>query len=256
MLTPRAAFGAPPSPPGNDAAQKQNQAEGIAARAFDAYSKGDYNTAVALYQQALQIAPGAPLYFNLASIYDKKLSSPQQAIEYYRKCIGAPDVTSELTIKALARIDALSPKPSESAPQPPAKDEKPAGPPPSEPSADPGKTLRVGGLVTGGAGVATLAAGLSFGLIAVLKLNSARKVCDGRECTTQAGIDSMHAASNWANAATIVSIIGGAAIGIGAGLYLLSPKKTEPAPTTVTTVRLTPAIGPSLAGVSLSGAFF
>ena len=69
LLTPCAAFAEQPSPSGQDAAERQGEAEALAKRAFEAYSKNDYTTALALYQQALQIAPAAAIYFNIASIY-------------------------------------------------------------------------------------------------------------------------------------------------------------------------------------------
>src|SRR5262249_21344515 len=152
-----------------------------AARAFEAYKKGDYSAALSLYQAAIQITPAAALYFNVANIYDKKVPDPQLAIEFYRKCVSASDATPELTLKATARIQALTQelaqKQAAAPPQPPPKTEAPAAP---TPPADPGRPLRVAGLSVGAIGLATLAVGLGLGLDAKLKLDSARQVCNGK----------------------------------------------------------------------------
>src|SRR3954470_24579926 len=106
--TPAAALAQQPAPPAPESTEAQTPAEAVAARAFEAYKKGDYPSALSLYQAAIQVTPAAALYFNVANIYDKKLPDPQKAIEFYRKCVSATDVNPDLSLKATARIQALS----------------------------------------------------------------------------------------------------------------------------------------------------
>lgn len=269
LLAPRAALGDPPPPaPRAEGAAKapdapqhadvidgggaSRDAEAIAKRAFEAYSRGDYKTAVALYDQAIKLAPAAALYFNIASIYDKKLASPEQAVTYYRKCIGSPDTTTDLTLKSIARIQLLSQRQSDAAPPPP---QVKAAPPPV-PTEAPGHGQRVAGVVTGAVGLAVLGAGLGFGLNAKLKLDEARQGCDGKECFTQAGLDAMGAAWTSATVATALSAAGGVALGVGIGLYVFAPRHAEIPKGPRAALRLTPIISPTRAGFTLSGAFF
>jgi tetratricopeptide (TPR) repeat protein len=257
VLAPSAAFAEQPQS-GQDAGDKQNEAEALAKRAFDAYSKGDYTAALSLYQQALQISPAAALYFNIARIYDQKLPDPELAIEFYRKCLTAPDASPDLALKASARIQALNQELAQkrggSAPPSSGKEETPSTSP-SEPP-DPGKPLRITGIVVGSIGIAAVGAGAGFGIYAKTKLDTARESCKGATCTTQAGVDAMHSAWSSAKVATVLFIAGGASVGIGVGLYLLAPKKREPTSAMFTGLRLDPVLGPSQAGVNLSGTFF
>lgn len=268
LLAPRAALGDPPPPaPGAEGTAKtpdapqpsdmtdgggaSRDAEAIAKRAFEAYNRGDYKTAVALYDQALKLAPAAALYFNIASIYDKKLASPEQAITYYRKCLASPDTNADLTLKSIARIQLLSQRPSDAVPPPQVK----AAPLPV-PTEAPGHGMRVAGVVTGVIGLAVLGAGLGFGLNAKLKLDDARKDCDGKQCFTQAGFDAMGAASTSATFATALSSAGGVALGVGIGLYVFAPRRAEVLKGPRAALRLTPILSPTGAGFTLSGAFF
>lgn len=257
LLAPSAAFAEQPS--GQDTAERQSEAETLARRAFDAYSKSDYTSALSLYQQALQIAPAAAIYFNIASIYDKKLPDPELAIEFYRKCLTAPDASPDLALKASARIQVLNQevaqKRSGATGQSPTKPETPTTQPDQTP-AEPGRALRITGVVLGGLGIAAVGVGVGFGIDAKVKLDRARKVCTGATCKTQAGVNDMAAAGSSATGATVLWIAGGVAIGTGIALYILAPRKPEPTSAFIRGVRLDPVVSPSQAGLSLSGAFF
>jgi tetratricopeptide (TPR) repeat protein len=257
LLAPSAAFAEQPS--GQDTAERQSEAEALARRAFDAYSKSDYTSALSLYQQALQIAPAAAIYFNIASIYDKKLPDPELAIEFYRKCLTAPDASPDLALKASARIQVLNQelaqKRAGTTGQSSTKPETPITQP-DEPPAEPGRALRITGVVVGALGVAAVGVGSGFGIDAKVKLDRARKVCTAATCKTQSGVDDMKAAGSSATAATVLWIAGGVAIGAGIGLYLFAPRKPEPTSTSIRELRLDPVLGPTQAGLNLSGAFF
>src|SRR5262249_6928643 len=98
--------------------------------------------------------------------------------------------------------------------------------------------------------------GVGFGFTAKLDLESARETCDGRDCSTQAGFDDMNAAASSAKVATVVCIAGGVALAAGAGLYLLAPKEASSTSALPAGLQISPALGPSQAGLSLSGVFF
>jgi tetratricopeptide (TPR) repeat protein len=228
----------------------QAQAEAISAKAFDAYGKGDYAGALALYQQALQLAPAAALYFNVANIYDKKLPDPHLAIDFYRKCVSASDTTPELTLKATARIQALSqdlaPKTAAPKTAAPPKDEAAAG-------EDPGRSFRIAGGVILGVGAVGLGVGIGFGVDAKAKLDTANKSCTGAVCMNQAGVDAMNGANGSATASTAMFVTGGVLAATGIVLLAVAPSRKPAA--AATGFRVAPALAPGHAGVALLGSF-
>ena len=259
LFLPSAALAQQPSSPHSDPAAEQ--AESIASRAFEVYGKGDYAAALALYQQVLKITPAAAIYFNVGNIFDKKLGDPKQAIEYYRKCVAAPDVTAELSLKASARIEALrqdlaqkqAATPEVSAkPEKSAKAEDVVAPPPP---ADPSKMFKIGGGVALGVGAVALGVGLGFGADALTKVNRAKEVCEGARCTTQAGVDDMAGAGSSATASTALVLVGAVSAAVGVTLFVFAARKAPREPAKAG-LRLSPIAGPSQAGLTLSGSFF
>jgi tetratricopeptide (TPR) repeat protein len=238
---PAAPAAARPSP------EVQAQAEAISAKAFDAYGKGDFAGALALYQQALQLAPAAALYFNVANIYDKKLPDPHLAIDFYRKCVSASDTTPELTLKATARIQALSQDLTPKTAPPPKDKEEPA------PGEDPGRSFRIAGGVILGVGAVGLGVGIGFGVDAKAKLDTANKSCTGAVCMNQAGVDAMNGANGSATASTAMFVTGGVLAATGIVLLAIAPSR-KPA-TAATGLRVAPALAPGRAGVALLGSF-
>ncbi|MBU0554040.1 hypothetical protein KKF91_15310 [Myxococcota bacterium] len=69
--------------------------EALAEAGAAAYDAGDYVKAVGLYIRANQLEPNAPLIYNIAVIYERKIDDPQLAIQFYRRYIGSPDVDPE-----------------------------------------------------------------------------------------------------------------------------------------------------------------
>jgi tetratricopeptide (TPR) repeat protein len=240
---PAASPAAPPAPATPAAARPspevQAQAEAISA-------KGDYAGALALYQQALQLAPAAALYFNVANIYDKKLPDPHLAIDFYRKCVSAADTTPELTLKATARIQALSQDLAPKTAAPP-KLEEPA------PGEDPGRSFRIAGGVILGVGAVGLGIGIGFGVDAKAKLDTANKSCTGAVCTDQAGVDAMNGANGSATASTAMFVTGGVLAATGIILLAVAPSRKPAA--AATGLRVAPALAPGRAGVALLGSF-
>lgn len=147
---------------------------------------------------------------------------------------------------------------------------EPADPPAPRLRADPEEPRRQGrrtlAYVVGGSGLAVVATSLIVGALASSKwseaqdhcedLNSARLSCD------QEGVDLADSASSLGTLSTVTFVVGAAAVGAGAYLYVTS-RPTEVAPGGHATARrrasrvtaLVPAVGPHQAGLVLQGGF-
>jgi hypothetical protein len=112
--------------------------------------------------------------------------------------------------------------------------------------------LRLGGWVMVGAGVAGLAVGTVFGLVASSKLSAPQ--CD--ESTKQCDPGVVSSANSAATVSTVGFVAGGALVAGGLALVLLAPRSTRPsAAASGMRVGIAPAGGPSSAGLSVSGAW-
>jgi hypothetical protein len=91
-----------------------------------------------------------------------------------------------------------------------------------------GKTQRVVGLVAGAVGVAGLAAGGVFGVLASSSWKTAQRECpDHTGCSSQAMTDRSHAVTD-ATVATVGFIAGGVLLASGLTLYLSAPRGDSP----------------------------
>jgi hypothetical protein len=84
---------------------------------------------------------------------------------------------------------------------------------------------RVVALVAGGVGVAGLAAGGVFGVMAMQKKQEAEKVCP-HDCPDQGGVDKWHTATTFGTVSTIAFAAGGALVAGAAVLWFTSPKRS------------------------------
>jgi hypothetical protein len=103
-----------------------------------------------------------------------------------------------------------------------------AGPPPDT---NPGGTQRVLGLVAGGVGVAGLALGTVFGVLASSSFSAAKKDCPMHPtCTStqQNAVDEQKTASGDATISTVGFIAGGVLAATGAVLFFTAPKASSP----------------------------
>jgi len=174
---------------------------------------------------------------------------------------GQAPVTQKLVVverdharKERVAMTALTPAPT---PSPP-----PAAPPaaPPAPAADVGRsggmsTLRLLGLVSGGVGVAGLAAGGVFGVMTGSAWNSQKSDCaSATNCAHHDQAVSDHATlTTDSTVATIGFVAGGALLAAGAVLFLVGgPGHVEPAASGLVVI---PGIAPGGAGLSLHGAF-
>jgi tetratricopeptide (TPR) repeat protein len=130
----------------------------------------------------------------------------------------------------------------------------------SAPLADPGRTRRLIGLGTAGAGavaiviagITTLRAHSDYDHALHGYCNDAPDMCD------PTGLSRTHSARHRANIATVVTLLGAAAVGGGLYLYFTNPEMAagpERAARAGHALYLAPAIGGDGAGVVLGGAF-
>lgn len=239
LLAPSRALAEQPLDENHQTKQRAAQSEQLAVQGFTAYQAGEYERAIQFYNQALEAHPAAALYFNIARIYDTKLAAPDKALEYYRKTLEAPEVTEALAEKSLARIRVLSAtleqtKPAEGkakSPEPVTTTEPeptPADRPSQAAVEDQGTTSKRStqktiGYVVGITGLVAAGAGLGLGGWALVERDQARESCDGNQCTTQDGVDSMSTAYDLATAATVALAAGGALAAVGFGMVLFAP---------------------------------
>ena len=169
----------------------------LARQAFEdgkkAYTAGDYDKAIDLFRQAYEYRDDAALLFNIGQAYRQK-GDAQMAIFYYRAYVRErPKARNRAEVEALiAELSRLPPSAPPAPPQvvepapvvrpplqaaaalppPPVPESLPElGPPPFATARDddvppprPGRSLMVGGLVSGAAGAAAFATGIVFAL--------------------------------------------------------------------------------------------
>jgi len=106
---------------------------------------------------------------------------------------------------------------------------------------------RTGALVAGGVGVAGLAVGSIFGLIAKSKHDQAGQFCDGTTCTSQRGVDLKSEAVTAGNISTVAFITGAVGLAAGAALWVTAGPDASRA--------ATPQLGVGLGSVVVRGTF-
>jgi hypothetical protein len=113
-----------------------------------------------------------------------------------------------------------------------------------------GATQRLWGYGLGGAGIAGLAGGAVFGLVALGASNDSKNECAISNCQNHQAAQNDHdKAATFSTASTVAFIAGGALVALGATLVLSAPHDGHMA------LRLTPSVGPSVANLALQGAF-
>jgi hypothetical protein len=125
----------------------------------------------------------------------------------------------------------------------------PVAPPPPAPASTgtPGSTQRVVGVVLGSVGLAGLAAGSVFGLLAKKHLDDSNGHCTGAVCDST-GVSAVSDARSSATVSTIAFIAGGALLAGGVVVYLVAPRSGR-------SVGLAPGAGPSATGLTLTGSW-
>ena len=112
-------------------------------------------------------------------------------------------------------------------------------------------TLRLAGLIGGGAGVAGLVVGGIFGLVASSKWSSAKTDCGAGCGPTAPAQQEKSSAQSAATVSTVSFVLGGALAAGGLALFLMAPSRSESA----AWVQFVPAVGARGGGVLLRGGF-
>jgi hypothetical protein len=115
----------------------------------------------------------------------------------------------------------------------------PQPPPTSEPRGDGQRTV---GLWVGGVGIAGLAVGSVFGVLATTTWNTAQK---------DQSNDEEHTASTYATVSTVAFVAGGVALATGAVIWLTAPRSSPGS----TSAALVPTVETGGGGVSIVGQF-
>jgi serine/threonine-protein kinase len=153
--------------------------------------------------------------------------------------VGAPSTPAPTPASA-----PLAPAPAAQTPAAPGAD--------TSPRESDGSSRRGIGLVVGAVGLAGLVTGSIFGVVALSKDSASKTDCPSSPCpnTPQGaqGLQENDSAKSAAGISTIALIAGGALVATGAVLYLTAPKAQSSA-----SLRVTPLIGPSVAGVGIGG---
>jgi tetratricopeptide (TPR) repeat protein len=245
-------------PPGADVALSER----YAARAFEAYKRKDHQSAIALYQKALEASPSADILYNIARIYDLGLRDRALAISFYSRYVNDPGAipnrievaTKRLAELRAAELAAVAPPPAQPAastavvaPQPPPMAASPV-------VDDSSPALTTGAIIAGSAGLIGVGLGVGFGLAARSDLEESDRYCDGNRCTSQIGVEAAKDASREANVATVGFAAGGALLALGAVLWIVSDGGSEH-PELAPELAWTPYIGPNQLSLAFSGSF-
>jgi serine/threonine-protein kinase len=165
-----------------------------------------------------------------------------------RRTWQAQAVVEGPAAKASIEVPALAANTSSPVPAPPAPVPGSPGPetPPPAPSS-PGSTQRVLGVVVAGVGLAGIAVGSVFGVLAGGHKSDAGPHCSGTLCDAT-GISDLADARTAATVSTIGFIAGGALLAGGVVLYLVAPRGPSS-----TGLVVAPGSAGSMAGLTLRG---
>jgi hypothetical protein len=166
--------------------------------------------------------------------------------------LGKKPWSSAFTVKSAATTPMLVPV-LESAPAQPAADAAKTTSQGQTASAEPrdGKSQRTVALIVGGVGVAGVAVGTVFGLMANANNSKADPLCSTSDHCTDEGKSYVDTAHSQATVSTVAFAIGGAGLLGGTILWLTAPRAQERGPS----VGVVPTVGPDGAGLFARGRF-
>jgi len=245
----------------------KQMAKQLTKAGLEAQDAGDYDRAITLYKQAYAQSPHPVLVANIALAH-RLAGRNDEALTYYeRYLVDAPDGAeagpSRVAVAELKAAGATSKPELLDLPPPATAEPKPAAAPASprqslepEPAgrtdtvASPGRSLRITGLVLGGAGIASLAAGAYFGLrVRSIEADAADAANGG--ASSRDLEDMFKADGDAAERNQFICYGVGAALVIGGAVtYWLGARQGRSAPTTA----WMPVVSPSFAGLALTGA--
>ncbi|WP_437969742.1 tetratricopeptide repeat protein [Sorangium sp. So ce260] len=169
--------------------------------------------------------------------------------------LGSDKATANVDVPLLKRAEGPAPVPveppaSEAGGPAPAPARGAPAPPPAPAAGSSGDTMRLLGLVVGGAGVVGLGVGTFFGAKAISKNGDAEDYCKGGStCEDPRGVTLTEEASSAATASNIAFGLGAAAVAGGAVLYFVV------APSQSSRVQVGPIVGARNVGLRVGGTF-
>jgi hypothetical protein len=173
---------------------------------------------------------------------------------------GGDKVVVELTLKEIKAQPATTVILSSAPPPPTAPPPPRSSAPPAAPTND-GSGQRTAGYIIGGVGLAGLAAGSIFGLVARSKWSSVDGKCvkpaggTVRICPDSDSQDTAKSAQSMAAFSTFGFALGGVAVVVGASLLLSAPSATGASASRAPGLQFSPFLGKNNGGLFVDGAF-
>lgn len=162
---PLPAAAAPPPP------THEERVEALNAEAVERFQAGDYDGAVARFEEAYRLSPEPNYLFNIGRIYEEK-GDLVRAVEHYERFMNQPGVELQAREVAVERVRVLRAVIEETARETKTAEPEPvADPEPRPERQDRGRTrpLRITGYAVLGLGAAVLVAGAGFGGAAIAR---------------------------------------------------------------------------------------
>ncbi|AGP35049.1 hypothetical protein SCE1572_11335 [Sorangium cellulosum So0157-2] len=248
-------------------AERSRKAQARAARLEPGLSKLSIGVApenLALQGFAVRSAgkPVEPAIFGIAIPVDPgeiaiEASAPGHETWKTTVKLGSNKASANVDVPALKRLegpppDPVKPAPSEAEVAAPAVGAPAPAPAPAQapaPAGSRGDTMRLIGLVVGGAGVVGLGVGTFFGVKAISKNGDAEGYCKGGStCEDPRGVTLTEEASSAATGSNIAFGLGAAALAGGAVLYFVAPRASS-------RVEVGPVVGARNVGLRVGGTF-
>lgn len=215
-------------------AASEQKAEEHFDRGLTHYNAGDFDSAITEFKQAYALHPAPGLLFNLAQAHRLKRDY-EQALDFYHAYLKLePQASNRADVEA--RISEMERQLERRPERPSGRGSRPANLPRLPPaahgpaladgkSAHPGRPERMAGLIVGGSGVLTLSLGIYFGVHAASLSDELGQLSADKGVWNARYQDIYDSGQNYALAANLLYVAGGAAIASGALLYLLGWRK-------------------------------
>lgn len=253
------------APPAQAQSKGRPSAEGHYNKGMTAYNLGHFQEAIEEFEKAYEIRSEPIFLYNIAQSH-RQNGNPQRAIFFYRRYVDADpnskrrveiekriaDMQAELDAQKEREAAAANPVPVVVAQPLPYPQPAPvtAPPPalvenkPTTTDSNPGRGLRIGGIVATGVGVA----GAVTGVLLVLHGNSLHdeSIAPG----SQFDSSKYDSAKTFRTMGWVAVGVGAAAVATGVTLYILGARDSSKP-----SVSLAPMLAPGTGGAALSGRF-
>jgi tetratricopeptide (TPR) repeat protein len=239
--------------------QQKQLVQDLVKQAIAKSQAGDHAGAIELYEKAYATAPLPTLLSNIGAEY-QLATKPVEALKYFcmylEKDPAGPLATyatgqakllkSQLTGEPVEDGNVCAAPAQQPPPPPPPTDQPlPAGPT----AADPGKGLKLGGLIVGGIGVASLGLGIYFGIQAQKHTDY---ISDNMDQWRPDILDYQDEGQRDEYLQITFLAVGGVAVAVGTYMYLKGRSKSRSV--SESTV-IQPTASPGGAGVLVRGSF-